>query len=459
MLYVVILFSGLLITSCKKDKNVLGVDVQPPDDALNATLSETSPVFAYTQKYDSIITLNDRYKYLGINKDPYFGTTEIGLYLNANIPDGKTYVSFGDDAHLISSEIILTAFNLAESYVGNSSAQVTYSVFPVSSTLDPKKVYFTNVGPMYDPNSVLGVFTGSLTTLNGKIVIRIPIDKNFANAVLTNPQYLYSNAAFQNMYKGFYIKCSLNGDDGIITKFDLQDDLSGFYLNYQNGSPAATRTDKSFRFVFAGTNPVRFNSMKQDFQGAGNTLKQQVLNNDTAKGGDNLFLKGMGVTKVRVYIPNLKNYSDSFDVAVNRAEVVFKLDPAFSHGVGYTPPLKLCLFPLDSIARETYALDQTNATDAARYNGKYDEASNSYVFNIARHVQAILSGKKKNLGFSLVVANADNLLTYKNYYYGTAKELLLVQRDNYVERVVLAGSNHPSLKPVLNLSYIKIKHD
>ena len=97
---------------------------------------------------------------------------------------------------------------------------------------------------------VLGAFTGSYTILEGKVVLRIPIDKNFASAILTNPEYLYSNVAFQNVYYGFYIKCSLTNDDGVITRFDLEDDLSGFYLYYQNGSPTATKADKSFRFVF-----------------------------------------------------------------------------------------------------------------------------------------------------------------------------------------------------------------
>jgi len=446
-------------SACKKDKNVLGVDVQPGDDALNATMSETSPVYAYTKTYDSILIYNDRYKFLGINKDPYFGTTDVGLYLNANIPDGKTYVSFGDDANLISSEIILTAYNLGESYVGSLSAQVNYSVFPVVSTLDPKKLYYSNVKPLYDGNSVLGAYTGSITTLNGKVVLRIPIDKNFANAVLTNPQYLYNNTAFQNTYKGFYIKASLTNDAGMIMRFDLEDELSGFYLNYQNGAPSASKTDKSFRFVFGGLNPVRFNSVKQNFQGGSNILTQQVLSGDTSRGGDGLFLKGLGVSKVKVLIPFLKNYSDSFKVSVNRAEVVFKVEPSFYHGVGYKPPVKLCLLPIDSLGRETFALDQTNATDAARYNGKYDETTDSYTFNIARQVQAILSGKTKNYGFYLVVADADNLLTYKNYYSGSSKELLLVKRDNYGDRVILAGSYSGSIRPVLNLSYVKLKHD
>lgn len=446
--------------ACKKDKDVLGVTVQPADDALTAQFSETAPVYAYTMPYDSILSWNNRYKYLGINKDPYFGTTDVGLYVRPSIPDGKTFVNFGTDASLSSSEIILAVNNLGISHVGNPNAQVSYSIFPVSTSLDPAKAYGTSVYNNYhSTNAVLGVFTGSYSSLSGKPVLRIPVDNNFARAILTNPQYLVDNVAYQSIYKGFYIKSSLNADEGLITQFDVEDDLSGFYLYYQNGMPPATKSDKVFRFPFGGTGPVRYNTVKHSYQGANSTFVQQVVNKDTTQGKDGLFLKGLGISKVRLYLPTLKNYSDSFTVAVNRAELVLHLDPAVSLA-NYTPPGKLMLLAADSAAKEIYALDQLNATDAARYGGTYDEEGKRYVFNIARHVQAVLSGKRKNFGFYLVIANTDNLLFgYNLTYYGSTKELSFLRRDDYVERVVLAGSNHPSLKPVLNLSYIKLRHD
>jgi hypothetical protein len=447
------------LSACKKDKDVLGVDVQPADDALNASFSSTAPVYAYTLKYDSVSSLNSRYKYLGINRDPYFGTTDVGLYLMPNIPDGKTFVSFGDDAELSSAEIILAAYNLGVSHVGNTNAQVTYSVYPIAVRPDSSKVYFTSYDKFHNTDAVLGAYTGSYTTIDGKPVLRIPVDHNFAKAILNNPQYLVDNGVFQNTYKGFYIKSSLNADDGLITQVDLQDALSGFYLYYTNGSPPAVKTPKSFRFTFGGTNPVRYNTMVHNPVGGHNLFVQQWANNDTAKGGDALFLKGMGVSKVRVHIPTLKTYSDSFTVAVNRAELVFRLHPSFSTGVDYEPPGKLLLLAADSTGKEVFVQDQVNAVDGARYNGAYDADTKSYVFNIARHAQAVLSGKKKNYGFYLVVANTENVPTYSPSYIGSTKELRYVGRDNYVERVVLAGSNQLDLKPVFNLSYIKFKND
>jgi hypothetical protein len=455
-------FFIFLFWACKKDNNVLGVDVQPTDDALNAIVI-TEPVYAHTIKYDSIISLNDRYKYLGSNLNPYFGQMDVGLYLNANIPDGKTYVSFGDDANLTSSEIILAINGLGLSYAGDQTSIQTYSVFPISSALDPAKVYYNTPQKLYSNSALLGVYTGSYTTVNGKLALRIPIDNNFGRAVLNNPQYLVDNTTFQNTYKGFYIKSSINSGEGIIAEFDLEDELSGFYLYYQNGSSSATKVDKSYRFTFSGANvnPIRFNTLNYNPTiGGNNSIIQQLVVNDTTKGADYLFLKGMGATRLKVQIPFLKSQSDSFKIAVNRAEVIFNIDPLFNAGTAnYPVPTKLCLLALDSLGKETFALDQTNVTDRGRYDGSYDDVNNRYVFNIARHAQAILSGKIKNYGFYLVVANADNIVSYRNIYYETSKELLYLGRDRHIEQVVLSGSNNAALKPVLNLSYIKFKNE
>ena len=436
----------------------MGVDVQPSGDALNGSYNTTTPVYAYTEKYDSFAIINDRYKYLGFNNDPYFGTNDVGLYVVPNISNGETQLSFGDDAQLTSSEIILTVYNLGSSFSGDSAANVNYSVFPVVRDIDPTVVYYSDNDHFHSTHALLGSFTGRYTNFLGRLVLRIPINPDYARAILNNPQYLVDNTTFQSTYKGFYIKCGITSGQGIVTQFDLEDDVSGFYLYYQNGNPSATKNDKSYKFLFGGANPIRFNTMKQDFQTANTLLQQQVLNHDTTKGDNNLFLKGMGVTKARVYIPNIKSYSDSFVVAVNRAEVVFNLDPSVSL-TGYNPPPKMVLLPTDSVGREIYALDEMNVTDAARYDGTYDVDNKRYVFNIARHVQAILLGKRKNCGFVLAVANADNLLTYNPVYNGSSKDLFLVRRDNYVERVVLMGRASVSLKPVLNLSYIAFRHD
>ena len=444
---------------CKKDNRILGSDNQPTEDALNSTFCDTSRINAHTLVYDSIASLNSNYKFLGSNQDPIFGRTDVGLYFNINMPTSN--VNFGSTASLLYSEIILrVGFREDNSYdyLGEASSNLTYSVFAIDSTLIPSKGYYSNTKKLYNINELIAVFTGSYSTLGSEIVLRIPVNSDFAKAIFTNTVDLQSNDVFQKKHKGFYITSegtNLNpiSNQGIITKFDMDHDLSGFYLRYKIGSAADTN---SFKFSFKGTEAVRFNTVKyQANQGASYLLTKQ-LEGDTSIGAENLFLKGLGATKIKVNIPFLKNYTDSFKVAVNRAEVVFNIDPTFITSSGkYNAPPRLALIPIDQSGIDTIPFDYQTAIDAGRYDGYYDKENSRYVFNIARHIQAIFNNKIKNNGFFLAVSNIDNSYSY----YLNGVKHLMYRRDNYSERVVLAGVNKSSIKPKLNLSFIKYKKD
>ena len=73
--------------SCKKqdDNSILGLDVQPENDLVGLTISDTASVFMYTQRVDSVKSYNDQYKYLGSNQDPIFGRTDASIYTNYSI--------------------------------------------------------------------------------------------------------------------------------------------------------------------------------------------------------------------------------------------------------------------------------------------------------------------------------------------------------------------------------------
>jgi hypothetical protein len=440
----------VLVESCKKDNNVLGADVQPEGDVLGATFSDTTTMHLHTINHKASYSFASDVKFLGSNQDPVFGRTDVGLYTNLSIQNSLTNVSFGIDPNLVSAEIILIVPSL--DFVGSYSTSLTYSVFPISTALSTSSVYLTSNDSLHSKNSVLGTYTGTYSLIDGKYALRIPVDNNYAQAILSNTQYLEDNATFQNAYKGFYITSEgtpLNPVtmQGVISKFNLSDANSGLYLYYQNGTPSATKENKVVKFSFSGTSSVKLNTVKyQPVNGAHVLLTKQLIAADTTAGEQALFLKGLAGTKLKLYMPSLKSYADSFKVAVNRAEVVLNVDPSFtSTGGQYITPPTLALLAMDSLSRENFMIDQLNATDAARYDGTYDAANNRYVFNIARHVQAIMNGQRKNYGFYIVVADASALTT--------------VKRDNHAERVVIAGVKHATLKPKFNLSYIKFRND
>lgn len=434
--------------SCKKDHNVLGVDVQPSNDELNAENRSGLEVTAHSLPYDSIASFNSGYKYLGSNDDPYFGRTDIGLYLNPNIT--LTNLDFGVNSHVESAEIML-AISSTE-FAGDQNAVLTYSVYPMENSLGVSEIYFTSDKRHHNASATpISVHTTSYTLSNAAPVIKINLDLTYAESILHDTANLKNNEVFQAKYKGYYIAANLqSGTEGAIYRANLDDDLSGLYLHYKTGS-ASTDTIIDFKFSFTGSTAARYNTVKFTPK---QSLKDQFL--DSTKGATDLYLKGMGMAKVKLQIPFLKNYSDSFKIAVNRAELILNAESLAGTGF-YAAPPKLTLLSIDSLSRETYAQDLLNTTDNFRYDGTYDETAKRYVFNLAREAQLIFEGKKKNRGFYLVVANTD--VTLNTIYALSSKELLPLRRDNYVERVILAGSNNTQLKPVFNLSFVRFKND
>ncbi|MDX2171664.1 MAG: DUF4270 family protein [Bacteroidota bacterium] len=449
---VFVIISSLILVSCKKDHSILGTDVQPEIDALSTSFTDTSTIYAYTKKYDIAIgSFNDSYKYIGSNQDPIFGRTDVGLYCNANT--NLSNVSFGLDANLVSAELIF-AIPINSDFVGDSAIHLTYSVYPITTTLSTTTVYYSTNDSLHNKNTPIGGGTVGYSLYNGTYVLRIPIDYNYANAILMNPQYLTDNTTFNNIHKGFFITSKSSGlnpisSQGIIAKFNLDDANSGFFIHYTNGSPSAVKDYKSFQFYFSGSNAVRFNTCNYQPNQSGNiNLQNQYYNVLPDSVQEYLFLKGMGGSRLKLNIPNLnylKKYSDTVHLAINRAEIVLNIDPTYSFSNQYYPPATLALLPLDSLGRENYAIDQLSSTDFARYGGSFDSDKQRYVFNIARHVQSIVNGETKNYGFYLVVADGNRIYT--------------ARRDNFINRLVLAGSNNASLKPKLNLSFIKFRNE
>lgn len=437
-----------VVVSCKKKPEpTLGNDVQDEADALFTTISDTSSMELHTVKYDSIRSYQDQYKYLGSNQDPTFGRTNAGIFTNFSMPSSASNISFGNDAVLDSAEMILT---FTQSHVGDSTTALRYQIYQLTEALDKTKAYYTHHSISHGSTALSDV-SRRISKTNGYYTIRLPLDRNFAEAILTNPQYLTSNSVFQNIYKGFYITTKNTNltpsTQGSLMKIDLDNSVSGVYLYYHNGGPPSLREPKTFRFPFSGDNAARFNHVQYDYSsGANSLLVDQLDKSDTTKGKQNLFIKGLGGSKTVIRIPYLTNYADSCPIGVNRAELIFKVDPSFIPGTGkYEAPNQISMVACDAKGNEIYIKDQFYTTDVIRFGGAYDPVNKQYVFNLSRHFQDIMSGKIDNYGFYLVVADADRFS--------------VPRRDSKAERVVFGGLNNSLYKPTFKLTYIRFPYD
>lgn len=438
--------AAIVFSSCKKDSDILPAGVQDEEDELAAEYTDTVTMEAHTVRVDSVISFNDGTKFLGSNQDPVFGRTDVSLYTKFSI--NAINVSF-PEANLVSSEIVLAVKSL--DFVGSYLTPLTYQVYEMNQNVPVDASYYSNPKNWYNPNSLVASRTCTFDVINGTYVIRIPVNNTYASAVLNNSQFLVDNTTFQNTYKGFYITCkstNLNpvSAQGVIAKIDLDNSLSGFFVHYQQGEISAAKTTSTYCFPFNGDQVRRFNEFIHTPSSGGNNLLTQQLAGDTAKGSQALFAQGLGGTRIKFHVPHLMNFVRDHKIAVNQAEIRFKVDLGINGLNGdYFPPLKMAIFGIDSVGNEIFTYDQLNSVDFARYGGSYDADNHEYVFNISRDIQTILNGKKKNYGFYLVVGDGDR--TYA------------VRRDDRAERVVIGGFGSSLYKPIFKLTYTPFIHD
>jgi hypothetical protein len=436
----------IILSSCKKDQDVLAYQIKDDSDVLGAEYTDTITMEAHTIGFDSVVSFNDGIKFIGSNQDPVFGRTDVSLYTKFSI--NEIGVAFpGKD--LVSAEIVLAVKSL--DFVGDVLTPLTYQVFEMNQNVPGDATFYSNPKNWYNPGSMIATHTCTLDVKDGIYIIRIPISNTYASAILNNPQYTTDNTTFQNTYKGFYITCkstNLNpvSAQGAIVRIDLDNAASGLWLYYQDSPISTSKVTEAKRFPFSGDQVRRFNEFKHTPANGANNLLVQQLAGDSTKGPQALFAQGIAGTRIKFQIPYIMNFVKDRKVSVNQAEIRFKVDVGLNGSdLKYNPSSKLAIFAMDSLGRDLFTYDQLNSVDFARYGGFYDSENQEYVFNISRDIQNMFNGKKKNLGFYLIVGDGD-----RSY---------AVRRDDRAERVVIGGVGNALYKPVFKLTYTPYTND
>ena len=438
-------FIALLFSCKKKDtQSTLGLDVQPENDLLGITVTDTASVFAYTQRVDSIRSFNDQYKYLGSVQDPVFGQTHVGIYTNFSIINNLTNVSYGSNPLLDSSEIVLRYDN---QYTGDYNPELTYDIYVLTEVIKPLISYYSNKD---FTKTKVATAKAKLTFRNNVLCLVLPFDNNLARYILQTPSNLTTNTNFINAYKGIYISSSNTPlsplNQGTINRYNMEDDLSGVNIYYHDGNSVSAKI-KTAQFTFKGTDAQRVNHIDHNYYASASpNLFDQVINNDTTKGNGSLYLNRFGGTRIKVYLPFMKAFSDSVNVSISRAELTVRVNKS-TVNAAYSVPEQLALIATGTNGVEELVYDQIEDQDYIKYVGDYTTNATYYVykFNIARQMQKIITGKLYNYGFYLV-----NALPYKRD---------AGKRDNRIQRIVMGGKEDIMYKPVFKVTYIKYPYD
>jgi len=440
--YILLLATSVSLNSCD-EASVVGLDVQPSTDLLNVKYIDTVSLITQTVKEDSLKTdesiLDRESALLGKYIDPIFGTTSSSIYTGIKLSTTISTASFGTNP-IIDSVVMTLVYDTAH-YGKRERKMQTVEVYQLTENIPIDAIYFSN--------NTLSKSTLPLATQNfipkpkdsvlvyskkEKPQLRIRLDSNFGQTILNNQASgnLANNTAVQNFIKGFYITTEnsilISPEDGNILHFNTSDAQTKVTVYYRNNAA------DSLKYDFALNGVARFINFKHDY--AGTNMDPDLASQLTAatfSQNSTVFIQSLAGVKVKVKMPYIKRLNDSGAVAINKAELVIKVNTNSLYKLdSFATPKKIVLFGINDDGT-TYQLP--DAFEGENYYGStYNATTKEYRFNIARYIQQVLSGEKNNNGiYMLASAGAVN-----------------------ANRVVIGGGAAGANQIKLNITYTKL---
>lgn len=425
--------------SCE-EPDIVGLEVQPPNDKMDVVFCDTITLVAYSVKEDSIRTDETVYNLLGSNYDPVFGKNSASFYSQVRLSSDN--VNFGTDSVPVCDSIVLSL--LYKGIYGDTSAPQTVKVYELAESIYKDSVYYSNrevlttgVSIVYNNSKTFVPNLKDSVTVGGekqapqlRIRLSDALGQQFLDASSTS---LSDNTNFLEFFKGIYVTSLPASGDGAIMYFDLLNSLSKITLYYHNNTTDSLKYNFVCNELCARIN--HFNHSK--YQYADPYLLSEVLG-DTTNGDNILYIQSMAGLKIRIQYPYIRDLINNGRIAINKADLIVAADADHYGSLStYAPPPQLVLLEeLDGKIR--LLLDQYEGM--TYYGGAYNSSKKEYKFNIARHIQQVVDGPehngKENLGLYLVVWLAD--------------------RPNKANRVVLNGTKRQNGNLRLQITYTKL---
>lgn len=315
-----------MLWSCKKEPDLLGLDLIPENELLNHDIVDTITIIARTEK-DTLMTRNSATSLLGSIDDPVFGKTNASFYAQYLLPVAN--YEFGTDP--IADSIFLTL--PYKGLYGDEDATLTVKIYEVTDTISHYVNYFQYstlpVGTeligeaTFIPNTTDSIYIDTVKTVP---MMRIPLSLDFANRLMNPPTdtTYKNNSNFVKTYKGlFFVTEDANAPgSGSIMYLNLASEYSKIHLYYRYTSDSVDQDTTKFMYSFSAAS-ARFNHFEHfDYSGADPMLLDQFAGN-TQSASDKLFLQAMGGTKLLLEFPYLDKLAGK-NLAIHEAALLFE---------------------------------------------------------------------------------------------------------------------------------------
>lgn len=417
-----IIILAVLISSCKKDIDTIGLNLQ--DGTLGNAYVEI-PLSAYSTVEDSLFTKNLLYTLLGEIHDPVFGTTKAGFCAQFALQGSNT--TFGDNLSLDS--VVLTL--QYGGYYGDTLSGLHLEVYELNEALTNAQYYSNENNPSHLGNNLVYSSATVLPMPNSRVRIdttthtahmRIRLSNNFGSRLLNlDENDLTNNSAFQSAFKGLVVMATANGT-GNLCYFSPTAALSGITLYYKSGE-----INKKYTFPIT-TDCARYNFFTHDYSTADPDFQRQVINGDTSLGKETLYIQPTGGVKTHINLDAFGNWVKDKNIVINKAELIITNTDLSEHTFSYPGNIGLQLVNADNTT--TYVPDDAVYTSTSYFGGTYDADKKEYRFRLTYYAQGILRNQGINDNGLNIVVTGSGIRGNRLVFRGTD--------ESYTDRLRLA---------------------
>lgn len=476
----------LFFSACTKiETTTVGAGLIPPVDNVT-TFDTTLDVFTSNSLdllRDSLKIYKAQDQVIGYLNDPLFGKTTASLYLE--LKPMSYPQTFPATARLYPDSAVLVLSY--RGFYGDSAQTQQWKVKEVTSEIIGDTTYNVSAsfgtGAEYANQQVdIRKFGDSVHARfeDAADQIRIRLSSALAQHLIVNDTSttsIYKNdSAFRNFFKGLYVT-PVAGMGNALVRINLLDTNTKLALYYRyNLNDTAAHQDTGvtyFRFSRGFTSTVSGAANHVDWDNSGSQF-QTALNSQQYN--DSLvFIKTAPGTHASVSIPGLSALPNSI---IHLAQLQMYEEPEVIGAASkLTPPSLLLLSAYDTanhikinVPNDFYVSPSTGTINTSVFGGEPKKVSvsgygdvTSYMYNISRYVQGVVTRQNKNYTLMLSAPVADSMMYTEPYPSTTAPYRLYFGYANAnqtaIGRVRLGGGKRAATNPLrmrLRIIYSKI---
>jgi hypothetical protein len=286
------------------------------------------------------------------------------------------------------------------SYYGNYNAPQTVNVYRLKKEVYFDSVYYSNFKLNTGEYELLTSTSLQFNAADSMIKIVLPdeLAQDFINPV--NEDNFDDNTSFIKYFNGFYVTTDDLASGGCIYSINLINEDSRMVLYYNDTA--------SYEFYINSKSAI-INMFEHDYSTASAEVQAAIA--DTSVLRDLCYVQSLGGLKTKIKFPELENYFDSTNIAINKAQLVVNVKTGNGEGT-FAPPPKMTLVAITESGSYDFITDyKLNNT---YFGGALD--SYTYRFNIPFHIQEIING---NEDYGIYLFATDNrTIPYRTIIHG-----------------------------------------